>query len=76
MQACYVVGAVMKLSGKILKFKKKGDSWLCLNKGAGYEVGVIYYLPLWKSWVFDPHPANRYSVEMVSDVKDFMEQLN
>ena len=63
------------LNGKILKFKKQGDNWLCINKGAGYEVGVLTYYPLWKSWTFKPHATHIYSAVMLADIKIFMEQL-
>ena len=65
----------MKLAGDVLRFEKRGSSWLCINKGAGYEVGVVAYYVLWKSWVFTPHPMNSYSADMLDDVKRFMEQL-
>ena len=65
----------MNQSGKLLRFEKRGDSWSCYNKGAGYEVGAIIYYPLWESWVFNPSPSNSYSVEMLGDIKRFMEQL-
>ncbi len=65
----------MKLEGKILKFKKKGDNYIILNKGAGYEVGAIVQHISWGSWVFKPHASNVYSPDMLADIKSFMEQL-
>lgn len=65
----------MKLIGELLKFKKSGDDWLCIHKVSGYEVGVVVCYPLWVEWVFKPHPTNVYSVDMLADIKSFMEQL-
>ena len=65
----------MKLEGKILKFIKRTDDWVAVNKGAGYEVGVIVHYPLWESWVFQPHPTNVFSLDQIDDIKSFMEQL-
>ena len=65
----------MKMVGNLLKFEKRGDSYLCLNKGAGYEVGAIVYMPLWKSWAFMPGATHSFTSGMLDDIRKFMGQL-
>ena len=65
----------MKLIGQTLKFEKCRDSWICLNKAAGYRVGIVSYYALWEAWVFTPSKNSSFSTDMLDDVKSFMEQL-
>jgi len=67
----------MKMIGEILKFKKRDrdNKYLCMNKKAGYLVGVIVYYTPWESWIFEPGKTHSFSTDMLGDIKDFMEQL-
>ncbi len=52
------------------------DNWICRNKKHGDALGLCLYDFSWHQWIFHPNGKSIFSEDCLSDIQDFLRQLN
>lgn len=68
----------MKTDYEHIKFKynKKNKTWLIHYNGDKTPVGGVYYIQAVQQWIFYPCKETGWTMQYLTDIVDFVKQLN